>query len=137
MASFEFSLDEFSLDLGKFFPHGILQEDENLAIDMIKAGQKVMLKAIKDAAKKHVVTGALAQSPKATWPRINKDGVAVGYVRFYGDDENGMANWAKAMWIEYGTVKQDAAPFVRPAIQSCQNSINDAMQKVFDERIKG
>lgn len=131
MASFE-----FSLDIGKFFPLGIHQEDEDLAIDMVKAGQKVMLQAIQAGAKKHVITGSMAQSVKASKARINKNGDAVGYIKFYGDDEKGMANWAKAMWIEYGTVNQFAQPFVRPAIKSCQSSVNDAMQKVFDKGLK-
>lgn len=125
---------EFSLDMDAVFPKGL--EDEGLALDMVKAGQEVMQKAIKNAAQKHVKTGAMANSVKSSKPVINRAGDAVGRVKFYGKDKNGMQNWSKALWIEYGTVNQNAQPFVRPAIKSCENSVRTVMQKVFNERAK-
>ena len=38
--------------------------------------------------------------------------------------------------LAYGTVNQSAQPFVRPAIKSCETSVRNAMQKVFNERTK-
>ena len=125
---------EFSLDIDSIFPQGL--DDENLALDMVKAGQEVMQKAIKNAAQKHVRTGSMAKSVKASKPVINRAGDAVGRVKFYGKDKNGMQNWSKALWAEYGTVSQSAQPFVRPAIKSCETSVRNAMQKVFNERTK-
>lgn len=125
---------EFSLDINSIFPQGL--DDENLALDMVKAGQEVMQKAIKNAAQKHVRTGSMAKSVKASKPVINRAGDAVGRVKFYGKDKNGMQNWSKALWAEYGTVNQSAQPFVRPAIKSCEASVRNAMQKVFNERTK-
>ena len=95
-----------------------------------------MQKAIKNAAQKHVRTGSMAKSVKASKPVINRAGDAVGRVKFYGKDKNGMQNWSKALWAEYGTVNQSAQPFVRPAIKSCETSVRNAMQKVFNERTK-
>ena len=125
---------EFSLDINSIFPQGL--DDENLALDMVKAGQEVMQKAIKNAAQKHVRTGSMVKSVKASKPVINRAGDAVGRVKFYGKDKNGMQNWSKALWAEYGTVSQSAQPFVRPAIKSCETSVRNAMQKVFNERTK-
>ena len=125
---------EFSLDIDSIFPQGL--DDENLALDMVKAGQEVMQKAIKNAAQKHVRTGSMVKSVKASKPVINRAGDAVGRVKFYGKDKNGMQNWSKALWAEYGTVSQSAQPFVRPAIKSCETSVRNAMQKVFNERTK-
>lgn len=124
----------FSMDLDKVFPKGI--EDENLALNMIKAGQEVMQKSISRAASKHRKTGSLMSSVKCSKPVINSKGDAVGRVKFYGKDQNNMPNWYKGLWIEYGTVHQKAEPFVRPAIKGCESATRAAMQKVFDQAAK-
>ena len=123
---------KFSLDMDSIFPQGL--GDENLALDMVKAGQVVMQKSIQRAAQKHVRTGSMAKSVKCSKPVINRAGDAVGRVKFYGKDKNGMQNWSKALWIEFGTKNQPADPFVRPAIKSCENSINSAMLKEFNKK---
>ena len=120
--------------MDSIFPQGL--DDENLALDMVKAGQEVMQKSIQKAAQKHVKTGSMAKSIKCSKPVINRAGDAVGRVKFYGKDKNGMQNWYKGIWIEYGTKNQPAEPFVRPAIKSCESSIRVAMQKVFDKKSK-
>lgn len=125
---------KFSLDMESIFPQGLT--DENLALDMINAGQEVMQKSIQNAAQKHSRTGSMAKSVKCSKPVINGVGDAVGRIKFYGKDKNGMQNWNKAIWIEYGTKNQDAEPFVRPAIKSCEKDVRAAMQKVFNERTK-
>ena len=126
---------KFSLDMDSIFPQGL--SDETLALDMVKAGQEVMQKSIQKAAQKHVRTGSMAKSVKCSKPVINRSGDAVGRVKFYGEDKNGMPNWYKGIWIEYGTKNQPAEPFVRPAIKSCESSIRAAMQKVFNRRVAG
>ena len=120
--------------MDSIFPQGL--DDENLALDMVKAGQEVMQKSIQKAAQKHVRTGSMANSIKCSKPVINRAGDAVGRVKFYGKDKNGMQNWYKGIWIEYGTKNQPADPFVRPAIKSCESSIRAAMQKVFTQKTK-
>ena len=124
----------FSMDINKVIPQGL--KDENLALDMVKAGQKVMQGAIGSAASKHRKTGSMASSVKCSKPIINRSGDAVGRVKFYGKDQNGMLNWYKAIWIEYGTKHQSAQPFVRPAIKGAEGSIKSAMEKVFNEKVK-
>ena len=123
---------KFSLDMDSIFPQGL--DDENLALDMVKAGQEVMQKSIQNAAQKHVRSGNMAKSIRCSKPVINRAGDAVGRVKFYGKDKNGMQNWYKGIWLEYGTKNQPAQPFVRPAIKSCENSIRAAMQKVFAKK---
>ena len=125
---------KFSLDINSFFPQGL--DDENLALDMVKAGQELMQKAIKNAAQKHVKTGSMVNSVKCSKPVINRDGDAVGRVKFYGKDRNGMQIWSKAIWAEFGTVHQGAQPFVRPAIKSCESGVRAVMQRVFDKKVK-
>ncbi|MFR1179514.1 MAG: HK97-gp10 family putative phage morphogenesis protein [Bacilli bacterium] len=125
---------KFSLDMDSIFPQGL--GDENLALDMVKAGQVVMQKSIQRAAQKHVKTGSMVNSVKCSKPVINRAGDAVGRVKFYGKDKNGMPNWSKALWCEFGAKNQPAQPFVRPAIKSCESSIKAAMQKVFTQKTK-
>ena len=57
---------KFSLDMDSIFPQGL--DDENLALDMVKAGQEVMQKSIQKAAQKHVRTGSMAKSKSAQNP---------------------------------------------------------------------
>ena len=54
---------KFSLDMDSIFPQGL--DDENLALDMVKAGQVVMQKSIQRAAQKHVKTGSMVNSVSA------------------------------------------------------------------------
>ena len=120
--------------MDSIFPQGL--DDENLALDMVKAGQVVMQKSIQRAAQKHVKTGSMVNSVKCSKPVINRAGDAVGRVKFYGKDKNGMQNWSKVLWCEFGAKNQPAQPFVRPAIKSCESSIKAAMQKVFTQKTK-
>lgn len=95
-----------------------------------------MADAIRTSANKYKDTGDMAKSIKETKAIINKEGNAVGRVKFVGDDRNGMSNSAKAMWIEYGTTNRKATPFVRTAIESSKNAVYSAMKKVEQEEMK-
>ena len=70
---------------------------KNLALNMVKAGQKIMQKAIQSGASKHKRTGSMASSVKCSKPVINRSGDAIGRVKFYGKDKNEMQNWYKAI----------------------------------------
>lgn len=124
----------FSIDINSIIPKGL--NDENLALEMIKAGQKVMQSSIGSAASRHRKTGSMASSVKCSKPIINRSGDAVGRVKFYGKDKNGMLNWYKAIWLEYGTRHQNAHPFVRPAIKGAEGGIRSAMEQVFNEKVE-
>ncbi len=124
----------FSMDINSIIPEGL--NDENLALDMIKAGQKVMQSSIGNAASRHRKTGSMASSVKCSKPIINRSGDAVGRVKFYGKDKNGMQNSSKAVWIEYGTRHQNAQPFVRPAIKGAEGGIRSAMEKIFNQKAR-
>ena len=125
---------KFEMDIDIILPRGL--SDENIALDMVKAGQQVMQRSIQNAALKHRKTGSMINSVKCSKATLNRSGDAVGRVKFYGKDKNGMQNWYKAIYIEYGTKHQSAQPFVRPAIKSSEGNIRAAMQKVFDNKSK-
>ena len=87
----------------------------------------------------------MASSLKKTTPVLDKEGAWVGRVKFTGTDgvyitkdgkKYDMTNWYKAFRIEYGTSKQKAQPFVRPAIRGCSKDINNKWQKIFERELK-
>lgn len=120
-------------------------DSEEVYQEMISEGQKIMKTAIEKGASKHIKTGKMASSVSCTKPQKNKQGVWVGRVRFSGSNgkyktKNGkvydITNWLKAFRIEYGTSKEKADPFVRPAIQSCESDINNKWKEIDERKLK-
>ena len=105
-----------SVDLSKII-HEALQ-DENLAKEMVKAGQEVLQRAIKSNAQRHKRTGAMANSVKAKVSTSTRNGGVVGGVIFTGKDKNGMNNAQKALWLDYGIKHINGTVFVRSAVES-------------------
>ena len=140
MASFEVngSLEGLIDKIDKF------ANSDEIYKEMISAGQEIMKTSIESGASKHVVTGHMVSSLITTKPVLNKDGDWVGRVKFSGSDgvyitkagkKYDMTNWYKAFRIEYGTSKQRAKPFVRPAIKSCSKDITNKWEKIFERKI--
>ena len=109
---------------------------KDTAPKMIKAAQKVVLPEVKRRLSSHVETGKLFESVTATNPKMDKNGDWRGYISFPGKGENGTPNGQKALTLEYGSSKQLAAPFIRPAKEAKQAEAEAAMQKVFGEANK-
>ena len=122
-----------NINLDEIIPQGL--QDENLALDRVKAGQEVLKGAIQSGASKHRKTGAMASSVKAGKPYINSNGDAAGKVNITGKDKDGTLNALKAMFIEFGTKHYPAQPFVRPAVKSSESAISAAMERVFKNRV--
>lgn len=118
---------------------------EEVYKEMISAGQKIMKSSIESGASKHVETGKMARSLISTEPVKNADGEWVGRVKFSGSDgvhrtkkgkKYDITNWLKAFRIEYGTSKQKAEPFVRPAIKGCESEINAKWKQIYERKLK-
>ncbi len=122
-------------DMDSIFPKGL--QDEDLTLDMVKAAQEIVKSAMGNGARRHVNTGSMASSIKATKPKIDKNGDAVGRVLITGKDKSGMSNAQKSLWIEYGTKNVSAMPFVRPSIKSSESTAKSAMEKVFKSKVGG
>jgi len=123
-----------NINLDEIIPQGL--QDENLALEMVKAGQEVLKSAIQAGANKHRKTGAMASSVKAGKPYINSNGDAAGKVYISGKDKDGRPNALKAMFIEFGTKNYPAQPFVRIAVKSSESAISSAMKSVFDKKVQ-
>ncbi len=123
-----------SVDLSEIIPEALQNED--LAKEMIKAGQKILQSAIKTNAQRHKRTGSMANSVKAKAPTSTKSGGVVGSVTFTGKDKNGMNNAQKALWLDYGTKHINGTAFVRSAVKSSEGAISQAMEQVFNSKAK-
>ena len=122
-----------NINLNAIIPKGL--QDENMALDMIKAGQEVLKGAIQSGANRHRHTGAMASSVKSGKPYINSNGDAAGKVFISGKDKDGTLNALKAMFLEYGTKHMPPRPFVRAAVKSSENAISSAMERVFKNKV--
>lgn len=119
--------------------------NEEIYKNMISEGQNIMKAEIESRARKHIKTGRMASSIKATKPVKNKNDEWVGRIKFTGTDgkyvtkdgkKYDITNWLKAFRIEYGTSFQKAEPFVRPAVESCRNDINRKWKEMHDKELE-
>lgn len=88
------------------------------------------------AYRKDFPTGALEHSITTSRPKENKNGDLAISVYFKGKDDKGVANAQKAMAMEYGTSRQEAEPFIRPALSSTEEKVINSMQDVFNEEVE-
>jgi HK97 gp10 family phage protein len=129
---------DLSIGIPKYLMNRLnkMATSKDTAPKMIKAAQKVVLPEVKRRLSSHVETGDLLDSVRATEPKMNKNGEWKGYISFPGKGKNGTPNGQKALTLEYGSSKQLASPFIRPAKEEKQLEAEEAMQKVFDEASK-
>jgi HK97 gp10 family phage protein len=124
-----------SVDLSEIIPEAL--QDENLAKEMVKAGQQILQNAIKNNAQKYKKTGSMANSVKAKAPTSSRSGGVIGSVTFTGKDKNGMNNAQKALWLDYGTKHINGTAFVRSAVKSSEGAISEVLEQVFNSKAKG
>ena len=124
-----------SVDLSEIIPEAL--QNENLAKEMVRAGQEILQRTIKSNAQRHKRTGSMANSVKAKAPTATRGGDVVGSVTFTGKDKNGMNNAQKALWLDYGTKHINGTAFVRSAVKSSESAISEALEQVFNSKVKG
>lgn len=124
-----------SVDLSEIIPEAL--QNENLAKEMVKAGQEVLQNTIKSNASRYKRTGSMANSVKAKAPTSTRSGGVVGSVAFTGKDKNGMNNAQKALWLDYGTKHINGTAFVRSAVKSSEGAISEVLEQVFNSKAKG
>lgn len=123
-----------SVNLEDIIPEAL--QDENLAKEMVKAGQEILQRAIKTNASRYKRTGSMANSVKAKAPTSSRNGGVVGSVAFTGKDKNGMNNAQNALWLDYGTKHINGTAFVRSAVKSSESAISQAMEQKFMQLTK-
>ena len=124
------------IDFSKIIPEGA--NDDQVFLDMISAGQKIVQAVISQNASHHVRTGTMAKSVKISKSKYKPNsGSYIGFVGFSGKDKNGFLNAQKAVWLEYGTKNFSPSPVVRPAMKSAESAIASAMDNVWKSKIGG
>lgn len=100
------------------------------AMEVVKPEVERRLKASIEHPDKS--TGDLLESISMTKPTMDKHGDYHSYISFKGKGSNGTPNGQKAMSKEYGTSKELAAPFLRPAKKAKEKEAEEAMREVFN-----
>lgn len=123
-----------------------LSNKDEVYQSMISAGQEILQEAIKTGAERHKLTGKMLDGIYSTKPVKNAQGDWVGRVKFRGSNgvyktkdgkKYDITNWLKAFRIEYGTSKQPAAPFLRPAVVSSEAKISKRMEEIYNQTLEG
>ena len=80
-------------------------------------------------------TGALAGSLGIS-PVDNRDGYINAKVGFDGKDSKGTSNAMKANMLEYGTRRQPARPFMKPAATATRSAVKAKMAESIERDIE-
>lgn len=104
---------------------------DEVAPKMLDRGVTILKKEVIRQAVPHRQTGRMISSIKETKAKRTKDGYAI-VVRPTGKDAKGKRNMEKMAYLEYGTRKQLKTPVISPAIKAVKESVQRAMQEVFN-----
>lgn len=131
--SFNFDLDDsFMNELTKL---GDSSKMQDITSKMLSKGSEPVKKEWEKEMSKHVVTHSLVDSIKTSKPKQTRNG-GLGVAVFpSGTDSKGVRNAEKAVYLENGTYKQAAQPFLQKIKDNTENDVINIMQKVFDEEI--
>ena len=110
---------------------------ENITKKCLEGGSELVKKEWDSEMGKHVLTGSLANSVKASKVQKDKNGTPNIFVFPTGKDKRGIRNAEKAMYLEYGTYKQPAKPFLQNITDRAEKPVLDKMQEIFEKEIEG
>ena len=115
---------------------GLSQLDvDKIAPIMLDEAAPILEKAVKKRTAVHKDTGALQASIKPTKSKRTGDGYSIT-VRPTGKDEKGVRNMEKAAYLEYGTSKQAARPFIGETVRAVEPKVLNKMQEVFEREVE-
>lgn len=109
-------------------------EADRIAPAMLEEAAPILEKAVKKRAGEHRDTGALEESIKASKARKNGNAYSISICPT-GKDKKGVRNMEKAVYLEYGTSRQKATPFISPAVRESEAAVLEKMQEVFDREV--
>lgn len=130
MGKFGFSIPpDFLRTLGK------LEDVDRIAPKMINEATPLLENSVKSNLTAHKQSGEMVASIKKTKASRKKDGGYQATVRPTGKDKNGIRNMEKAAYLEFGTSKQHATPWVNSSINDCDSEVLDSMRKTFEREV--
>lgn len=121
---------------------GILSELERLgkfeevAPKMMEDGMEVLQKGVVAEASKHIDTGEMAASVKATGVTAMAQGDYYMCTRPTGKDKKGVRNMEKMAWLEYGVKGRAATPVMTKAVIRAEPGVIEAMRERFAREMK-
>ena len=116
-----------------------IQTDKEAAERILTAGLDIAANQVRaelERVQSDEATGQLMDSLGITPIKMDRDGNWNGKVGFDGYDRDGVPNQLKARVMESGTSKRKKRPFVRPALNKCRKSAEEAMVKAGEEIIR-
>lgn len=132
-------VDEINKVISGFEKASGIQADKEAAERILNAGLNIaadQVRAELERVQSDEATGQLLESLGITPIKMDRDGNWNGKVGFDGYDRNGVPNQLKARVMESGTSKRKKRPFIRPAINKCRKSAEEAMIKAGEQIVK-
>ena len=80
-------------------------------------------------------TGTMAGSIKATKPKRTRTDAYIVVVRPTGKDKHGVRNMDKAAYLEYGTSKQAATPWLQHATNDAETAVLKKCQDIYNRTV--
>ena len=115
-----------------------IENTDEIATKMIKAGQPIVEKELKRRSASHKVTGKMESSIVSLKIKRRKSGIYVGEVSATGWEDKGsevVRNMEKMAYLEYGTSHQPSMPVITPTVEATEARVLDAMEQVFNREV--
>lgn len=131
MGKFDFEVDPaFLRSLGR------LADVDKIAPKMIDEALPILVSHVKTEVSKHVRTGDMLKSIKASKTKKNTSGNYYAVVRPTGKDRKGVRNMEKLAHAEFGTSKQAPTAILTKAIEDSRQAVYDKMQEVYNREVE-
>lgn len=137
MAEFSFSIpQEITQQLSKH-----LSKIDDVAPKMLEEAAPLVVSALQ--SKVHKRTGKLSNGIKAKKAKKSKNGAWIIPIVFSGKENRKkkdgtsieVPNVVKAMVEEFGSSKQPAKPFIRPAVAESEDKVLEKMREVYNREM--
>lgn len=134
---------EWNLDFPEDFLGDLITSDsEELCKELIDQALPIVEANMRKEFQSHIDTGALARSVKATKAKKAKNGFIIGQVvpkgtssHTYGGKKYKVTNALKAIWLENGTVKQPARPWLNKVLTASEEQVAKKMQEIYEQKV--
>lgn len=130
----------FDLNFSDDFLSQLLASDfEQIATEALAAAapelEDSVERSLDSVTNKGYSTGTTAHSIKATKPKKTKTDAFIVVARPTGSDKKGVRNMEKAAYLEYGTSKQAATPWLQNATNNAEASVLSKCQEIYNKAV--
>lgn len=138
----------WNLDFPDDFLKDFLEDKpEFFFTDMVNAALPILEQNMRSELANHADTGDMCRGIKGYY-RVRRDKnngmlhvaevvISGNSTHTYGKNKYTVSNALKAIWLENGTVKQPARPFLEKVVKKSEPAVIAELEKVYDRRLKG